>query len=371
MNRNLKNITTLATGLGFLLILAAIGAGIYFLFQNFWPIVSVILMIVGGIAILGLVWFLFSKRVYGKNWYLKSGLDMFLGPNLVDSADQFFVELEKGKLNPTTKGQLAANVIKRLTRIAVIGFILAIVPIWLLMNQNKLLERQNEKFDLQNQKIDLQNNLLEADRRSSLVFLMSNVLDKVDDEIKEQRGSLKKEPGYHPDSVKYKLSQPLISRIIGLSRAFKPYRIMEGNSLSSELVSPERGQFFIALMENNLDSITQNTIVKDGDFSYSVIGEINLSGAKLSEANLVGANLSRAFLYEASLSEAYLSGANLNGANLSGANFDEVLLITVDQLLSARLLSRWENLDSTIEKELSQKKPCLFTEQGCITDPNE
>ena len=184
----------------------------------------------------------------------------------------------------------------------------------------------NKLINTQNERISFQNNLIEADRRSSLIFLMSNILDKVDEEIKEQRLKFEKEPGYHPDSVKYKLSKPLVSRIVALSRAFRPYRMLDNDTLSNELVSPERGQLLIALMENNLDSLTQNTIVRDGDFSNAIVGRIdlidaNLRGADLRGADLRGADLIDADLIDADLIIANLIGANLIGTDLSGAIF--------------------------------------------------
>ncbi len=186
-----------------------------------------------------------------------------------------------------------------------------------IIEQTDLLAAQNQKFDIQNKRLSLQNNLIEAERRSSLVFLMSNILDKVDEEIKVQYQEGR--------SKKFRLSQPLVSRIVALSKAFRPYRMMEGDTLSEKLVSPERGQLFIALMENNLDSLTQNTIVADGDFSYAVIGKINLKGAML-----VNARLERVDLYEANLDKANLLKANLEGANLEGANLNEANLSTTN-----------------------------------------
>jgi len=44
----------------------------------------------------------------------------------------------------------------------------------LMETQNDLLVGQNSRIDTQNYRLNLQNNLIEADRRSSLVFLMSN-----------------------------------------------------------------------------------------------------------------------------------------------------------------------------------------------------
>lgn len=214
-----------------------------------------------------------------------------------------------------------------------------------------LLVNQNELLEVQNKKITVQTQLMESERRSSLVFLMSNVLDKVDDEIGEQSWKkdsierLKVRIDSIPNNLKYDLSDVLISRIVALSRALQPYRRLQGNTLESKLVSPERGQLFIALMKNKLNSSTRTTIVSDGDFSNAIIGNItlrmidlrkaNLSGADLREANLSdadfrSANLSRTNLYKTNLSDAKLNlaelfmadlrEASLNGANLTGAH---------------------------------------------------
>ena len=287
----------------------------------------------------------------------------------------------------------------------------------LLYNQNQLLTKQNDK-------IDLQNNLLEADRRSSLVFLMSNILDKVDEEIGQQRKEIKENGGVITDSTKYSLTKPLINRIVGLSRGFQPYRRMQGNTLS-DWVSPERGQLFIALMENNLDSTTQNTIVERGSFRQAIIGEVvipfsklsgaefygvnlgfaDLHGADLSFADLHGAdlreinfsfadlsftdlsranlsfadlsytNLSFADLSEANLNNADLSDADLNQANLSRVNFSGAKFhldsshgmknTSINHLKFVYSLYQCKNLDAQLKAQLEKEKPCLFTEDGC------
>ena len=95
-------------------------------------------MITGGLALVAGAVFFFGKRTYGKQWWLKAGADLYFGPSLIDSAYQFFQEMEEGKVKVKTKSQLAANVIKRLTRIAVLGITLALLPMWLLLNQNNL-----------------------------------------------------------------------------------------------------------------------------------------------------------------------------------------------------------------------------------------
>ena len=202
--------------------------------------------------------------------------------------------------------------------------------ILLMGTQTDLLIGQNARIDTQNLRINIQNNLIEADRRSSLVFLMSNVLDKVDEEIKNRRIRLDSQ-GIKPYEMEFPLSEPLISRIVALSRAFRPYKELDGDSLSMKLVSPERGQLFVALMENNLDSFTQNTIIKSGDFSYAIVGEISKDNRKFAFAKLNGANLSGSSINfsnfkEAELQKADLSFTSLRFANLKGANLKQATL---------------------------------------------
>lgn len=362
-----------------------------------------------GIAIwiLLCLWLLF-RLIFGKQWLVKVGLQSLLGPGIVASAKKWAREAPEPSRE--TNAELAAQVFKRLTRVGLFAIFVALVPFILLYLQNNLIQKQNQLFELQNSKIErqtkldsmqmkllanqnilfldqnvkvteqtgflkqqtglfrdqntkidiqtdlfkeqnnrlnLQNNLLEADRRSSLVFLMSNILDKVDAEIKEQRDSLKKrnqklpeEFGPRdeiPDSIKYVLSKPLISRIVALSLAFKPYRIMKGDKLAKESMSPERGQLFISLMKNNLSQSTQEEIAF-GDFSKADIGAILLWKAWMPHSNFEGANLSYSELTGTHFSYANFSHANLSHADLIDADFS-LALLTGAKLDSAYLIS--------------------------------
>ena len=299
--------------------------------------------------------FILSRLILGKNWQFKLGSTLFLGPGLKTSLKKLVNEFRERKVKDDTLVDVAVYVFWRLTRAGLIGLIIAGLPVWLLMQQNKLIDKQNELFthqnirideqtelinqqtkllksqdekfgkqnvllegqnslfteqnslfteqnrkveaqaklfqdqnqlvqsqnmlmDSQNERLKLQNNLIEADRRSSLVFLMSNILDKVDSEISIQKND-------DPNDYGYFLSDPLMGRIIALSRAFKPYRILGEDTLSSELYSPERGQLFIALMECNLDTSIQQILVTKGDFSFAPVGKIEMDKANFSNAN--------------------------------------------------------------------------------------
>lgn len=181
----------------------------------------------------------------------------------------------------------------------------------LLFNQNQLLNKQNEKID--NQIL-----LEEASRRSSLVVLMSNIMDKVDNEIeRQQKGLSEKEM----KNKKFNLSQSLIGQIAALSYSFKPYRYMDGDTLIYYPLSPERGQLLITLVLLPLDTGTFNKIYKSATFISA-----DLKEAQLNNAYLNGVNLQRGNLKWANLDEANLSGANLEGAYLRGAILKKAIL---------------------------------------------
>lgn len=219
----------------------------------------------------------------------------------------------------------------------------------LLINQNQLLEAQNRKIDdqtgllkAQNELVNRQMQLEEASRRSALVVLMSNIMDKVDREIESQQVGLTTK---QKENKKYKLSKSLIGQIAALSYSFKPYRYMDGDTLIDRPLSPERGQLLITLSLLPFDSETfelifENALFESADLqnatlTYAYLNHINLNGADLSgadlsrsyflSANLEGANLEGALLLFSDWTEADLSGANLTGAvlhflNLTGAN---------------------------------------------------
>ncbi|NUQ23084.1 MAG: pentapeptide repeat-containing protein [Saprospiraceae bacterium] len=173
----------------------------------------------------------------------------------------------------------------------------------LLMNQNALIQRQMS--------------LDEANRRSALVVLMSNIMDKVDREIEKQQDLL---PKGERDSARFQLSQSLIGQIAALSHSFKPYRYMSGDTLIPEPLSPERGLLLITLTLLPLDTPTLIKIYRSATFQQADLQDAILSRAFLREADLRGANLDGAILVEADLTGANLSFADLDLADLRGAN---------------------------------------------------
>lgn len=223
----------------------------------------------------------------------------------------------------------------------------------LLMNQNELLQNQNTL-------IQRQMSLEEANRRSALVVLMSNIMDKVDSEIKEQRGQLLKKnlSKAAVDSVKFSLSQSLIGQIAALSHSFKPYRYMEGDSLIDKPLSPERGQLLITLVQIPLDSNTLHQIYlyatfRNADLKDAILNRVNLSGLDLDGANfakayLIGADLHRTMLKGADLSYANLSNAILEAANMDGGVLKGTILFNAN--LRASSLVKADLLEAGLEQ---------------------
>ncbi len=187
-----------------------------------------------------------------------------------------------------------------ITIFAAIGGLLGAI---LLYNQNRL--------------IDTQVNLEEANRRSSLIFLMSNIMDKVDEELKEDPNN---------DKVR-NISPQLIGRIAALSQAMRPYRYLQDGQLIDKPLSPERGQLLTALVRSKFDSSGYADIYKAVRFERADLQRAQLKSAYLNETDLRDADLRGADLRDATLSGATLRDATLRDATLSTANFRRADLI--------------------------------------------
>lgn len=194
-------------------------------------------------------------------------------------------------------------------------FIVACFGTWLVFRQNNLMENQNAL-------IKQQMSLDEAGRRGALITLMSNIMDKVDDEIKEQQAGLSKKERV---SRRYFLSESLIGQIAALSHSFKPYRYLDADTLIARPLSPERGQLLITLIHLPLDTACFNQIYRsstfeDADLKSADLERARLDSIKLNRANLMKADLRRADLRGADLKRALLEQADLTDADLRGAD---------------------------------------------------
>ncbi|MEM6721011.1 MAG: pentapeptide repeat-containing protein [Bacteroidota bacterium] len=198
--------------------------------------------------------------------------------------------------------------------------------------QTNIIQEQKSLLEEQNRKIEIQARLEDANRRNNLVFLMDNVLNRVADELKTTVDN---------DSS---LSKPLLARIQALGLGLQPYKFInytlknssEKDSLGlTQLLSPERGQLLLSIVNSGIgkrtiESIYKNTPFSNADLAFARLNKVflarisldnaNLSSVKLREANLFRANLKNANLLKASLSKANLSGADVSDTNLSGAD---------------------------------------------------
>lgn len=221
----------------------------------------------------------FQKKA--TKWILRKGAGVFLGKGLKDAIKQTITEFnEDKKVSIETASDLGAHIIWRITRIGIFAIVIAVLPTLFLIIQTVYLGKQNDKIDKQNELITSQNARLEqqtylqeADRRSSLVFLSSNVIDKIDEELQEFSNKDRN------------LSDQLIGRIVSLTRSLKPYKYLEKDSLSMT-VSPERGQLLINLVNANLGEKTYEKIYRDADFSYSELTDINFYNEFFGDINL-------------------------------------------------------------------------------------
>lgn len=175
--------------------------------------------------------------------------------------------------------------------------------------------RQHESFQrhIQNQDKQLQKMaaLVTSVQKSDLEPLLRSLLEEVGKELQRNPGRT--------------LRDTTIARIAALSFAFKPHPYIEGDSLSKQAYSPERGQLLQALILMPIDSgafarIKRNTLFAGADLRGADLKGVDLSGIHLQGANLKDADLSGANLAGAELGEANLWGAHLNQANLSHAD---------------------------------------------------
>ncbi len=232
--------------------------------------------------------------------------------------------------------------------------------------------RQQASFKMhiqqQDKKLREMTTLVEAVGKNELEPIMRSLLEDVGDELKRHPGR--------------RLSDSTIARIAALSITFKPYKFMEGDSLSEKPWSPERGHLLQALILMHIDTgsfakIMRKTLfvgadLRGADLKGLDLSGINLRGANLKKADLSGANLKGAILAEtnlwgAILNKATLSYSDLKAADLSWAQLNEAV-IRVSNLNGANLSNaqlRKSDLDSTTLR-WAQSGGALFNEANLM-----
>jgi len=195
--------------------------------------------------------------------------------------------------------------------IAVFILIGGLVTSFMIYKQNQFFEAQT---NTQNNRIQEQSELMESIRKGNLIFLMNNLLNNINDELRNEANGM--------------LSDATIARIASFGHSLKPYKYLEGDSLSTRAFSPERGQLLIALSTMKIDSISFDKIKRNTTFSYADLSganlkNVDLNGIDLKNANLKDANLSGSNLNNANLSEAILSGGYFVKTSFNGANMEK------------------------------------------------
>lgn len=224
---------------------------------------------------------------------------------------------EQKRISLQTTSDLIASIIKRITRIGVVAILFALLPTTLMIYQNHLLKTQNKK-------IQEQTYLAEASRRSAQMFIMGDVFSDINTELTTNKSK--------------RLSNTLVGRIIGLSRAMKPYRYLVNDKLIENAISPERGQLLITLFKSDVNpTFFVDQILRESDFTKSeliganlynvVLRDINLSGSNLSKASLVNVDGRRANLENVNLQNVDLGNANFSNSVLKNANLSGVILL--------------------------------------------
>lgn len=181
---------------------------------------------------------------------------------------------------------------------------------FLLWKQQESSQRQ-KRFEWK--QLQRQGSISAATKSSSLIPLMSNLLNEIRVEL--DSGNTKS------------LSEESIARLADLSASLKPYKYLEGDSVSKRSWSPERGQLLVSLIQLDLDSSSWRDLLNKVSFEGADLGDRNLKRVDLAGVDLEGANLANADLRGADLSDAnlpstYAWGADLQSAVLNDANLE-------------------------------------------------
>lgn len=236
-----------------------------------------------------------KQKTTRKRRVLKYLGGLVAGPRLKKSIYQVVDQYTTDKrLTKEASSEFLASLLSRIIRVGFITILFAVLPSILLFQQNILIAKQNKK-------IEVQNHLTEASRRSSQMFIMSDVLSDINTELVTRSNK--------------KLSDPLVGRIIALSRSMKPYRYIKNGVLIDTPISPERGQLLISLCRSKINSAF---------FSDEILQESDFTEAELTASNLFSANLKDVTLDNSNLRDSDFVNINFSNASLKNCNFQNV-----------------------------------------------
>jgi len=258
-------------------------------------------------------------------WAGKKIGEIFLGWRLSDSIKTLVRELGEGNVRNETIGNVLTHILWRFTRMGVIAILLAIIPSLILIVQTKLLSNQNELLDIQNERVKQQNLLIEAQRRSSYVFLMGNIMDAVNNELRET------------SNINRRLSPQLRGQIISLSNSLTPYQFMVGQNLNSRSESPERGMLLVFLLESEISHIDLNAIFLRGDFRFAQAESLNILDDTIDYLDLTNSSFDHINVNNSLIRGVKFLGCETSGFKMMNSilinsefNFSDTLIIKID-----------------------------------------
>ena len=213
--------------------------------------------------------------------------------------------------------------------------ITAITGLFFARKANILIAEQNELVAIQNKRVEQQNLLMEAERRSSLINLMGNIMDNIE---------------LNYDSNNGVLNNVTIARISSLGNSLKPYKYLKEKELSSFEISGERGQLLRTLINAKLAQESIFRILKMTKFDHSDLFGVNFNYYNLKGISLRFADMRYSKFKETNFSKgdfrsclfwhsecdstnfksSYLRLADFKFANIINANFEDAILLEAD-----------------------------------------
>lgn len=195
-----------------------------------------------------------------------------------------------------------------------------------------------------NELIKEQNYLVEAERRSALIFELSAIMDQISDESKAWNLMDEEARSAHKETLNYDvpadcsgwddnyclrgvpISAPLIARISALSGALQPYRYLDPRtgSMTDTPRSPERGQLLVALVNAGvyLQPIFRRTSFQNADLTNLRLSDADLTDVDLSGSAAMGAVFNNVKFLEMS----YGLNVDFRGAIFCSVTFGQFVL---------------------------------------------
>lgn len=177
--------------------------------------------------------------------------------------------------------------------LAIFTFLVVSLEVWILFKQNTL-------FSIQNDKIIQQNDLIEAQRRSSYVFLMGNIMDAVNRELSNPKNK---------DRI---LTNELRGEIISLSHSLLPYRFILDGNMTRQSYSPERGMLLVFLLQAKINSSDLTSILTNGSFASSFLNTLSIDSDSVKTLTLTGSRIDRLIVTNSYVNELRCHSCEIN-----------------------------------------------------------